>query len=95
MHLKCQRRGHYDNKEDKRARRLNDVGRVNQIVWMKCGKAFGDMMFQRDGSGFLTRLFNTILKNERVPEQWRSSMLIQVFQSNCDVQSYSTVTTEA
>ena len=37
---------------------------------------------------FLTRLFNKLLKNERMPDEWRS-VLVPIFKNKGDVQSYS------
>ena len=38
---------------------------------------------------FLTRLFNTILESERMPEEWRRSVLVPIFKNKGDVQSCS------
>lgn len=34
----------------------------------------------------LTRLFNIILENERMPEKWRKSVLAQIFKNKGDAQ---------
>ena len=34
---------------------------------------------------FLTRLFNTILESERMPEEWRRSVLVPIFKNKGDV----------
>ena len=44
-------------------------------------------MLRRDGSGVLTRLFNKILESERMPEEWRLSVLVPIFKNKGDVQS--------
>ncbi|KAF7651214.1 hypothetical protein LDENG_00113870 [Lucifuga dentata] len=36
---------------------------------------------------FLTRLFNEILESERMPEEWRRSVLVPIFKNKGDVQS--------
>lgn len=36
---------------------------------------------------FLTRLFNRILVSEKMPEEWRSSVLVPIFKNKGDVQS--------
>ena len=36
---------------------------------------------------FLTRLFNIILESERMPEEWRLSVLVPIFKNKGDVQS--------
>ncbi|KAI5086583.1 butyrophilin-like protein 3 [Silurus meridionalis] len=38
---------------------------------------------------FLTRLFNRILEGERMPEEWRRSVLVPIFKHKGDVQSCS------
>ncbi|KAI5629602.1 hypothetical protein C0J50_7994 [Silurus asotus] len=38
---------------------------------------------------FLTRLFNKILEVERMPEEWRRSLLVPIFKHNGDVQTCS------
>ena len=38
---------------------------------------------------FLTRLFNAILESERMPEEWRRSVLIPIFKNKGDVQDCS------
>lgn len=35
---------------------------------------------------FLTRLFNQILESERMPEEWRKSVLVPIFKNKGDVQ---------
>ena len=37
--------------------------------------------------GLLTRLFNKILESERMPEEWRLSVLVPIFKNKGDVQS--------
>ncbi|KAK3564447.1 hypothetical protein QTP86_020386 [Hemibagrus guttatus] len=38
---------------------------------------------------FLTSLFNKVLENEKMPEEWRSSVLVPIFKNTSDVQSFS------
>ena len=38
---------------------------------------------------FLTKLYNRTMESERVPEEWRDSILIPVFKNKGDVQSCS------
>ncbi|KAK3560556.1 hypothetical protein QTP86_010961 [Hemibagrus guttatus] len=38
---------------------------------------------------FLTSLFNRVLESERMPEEWRRSVLVPIFKNKCDVQSCS------
>ncbi|KAI5618310.1 hypothetical protein C0J50_22292 [Silurus asotus] len=38
---------------------------------------------------FLTRLFNTILEGERMPKEWRKSVLVPIFKNKGDVQTCS------
>ncbi|KAK3516038.1 hypothetical protein QTP70_002514 [Hemibagrus guttatus] len=38
---------------------------------------------------FLTRLFNRVLESEKMPEEWRSSVLVPIFKNKGDVQSCS------
>lgn len=35
---------------------------------------------------FLSRLFNTVLENQRLPGQWRKSVLVPVLKNKSDVQ---------
>ncbi len=39
--------------------------------------------------GWLTRLFNGILEGERMPDEWRKSVLVPIFKNKGDVQSCS------
>ena len=41
------------------------------------------------GVEFLTRLFNNILEGEKMPDEWRKSVLIPIFKNKGDVQSCS------
>lgn len=36
---------------------------------------------------FLMRLFNTIVESEKMPEEWKRSGLIPIFEKKCDMQS--------
>ena len=38
---------------------------------------------------FITRLFNKILEDERMPDEWRRSVLVPIFKNKGDVQSCS------
>ena len=38
---------------------------------------------------FLTKLYNRTMESERMPEGWRDSVLIPIFNNKCDVHSCS------
>ena len=38
---------------------------------------------------FLTKLYNRMMESERMPEEWRNSILIPIFKNKGDVQSCS------
>ena len=46
---------------------------------MKAWICLGEMAAE-----FLTRSFNTILKGEKMPEEWRRSVLVQIFKKKND-----------
>ncbi|KAK3515253.1 hypothetical protein QTP70_013016, partial [Hemibagrus guttatus] len=64
---------------------------------MKCGKAVGpdDIPVEvwkclgEAAVEFLTSLFNRVLESERMPEEWRRSVLVPIFKNKGDVQSCS------
>ncbi|KAK3545654.1 hypothetical protein QTP70_009556 [Hemibagrus guttatus] len=64
---------------------------------MKSGKAVGpdDILVEvwkclgEAAVEFLTNLFNRLLESERMPEEWRSSVLVPIFKNKGDVQSCS------
>ncbi|KAK3575194.1 hypothetical protein QTP86_020897 [Hemibagrus guttatus] len=64
---------------------------------MKSGKAFGpdDIPVEvwkclgKAAVEFLTSLFNRVLESERMPEEWRRSVLVPIFKNQGDVQSCS------
>ncbi|KAK3570786.1 hypothetical protein QTP86_025427 [Hemibagrus guttatus] len=64
---------------------------------MKSGKAVGpdDILVEvwkclgEAAVEFLTSLFNRVLESERMPEEWRRSVLMPIFKNNGDVQSCS------
>ncbi|KAF3699103.1 hypothetical protein EXN66_Car014790 [Channa argus] len=64
-------------------------------VRMKSGKAVGpdDIPVEvwkclgEVAVGFLTSLFNKILDSEKMPEDWRRSVLVPIFKNKGDVQS--------
>ena len=66
----------------------------NALRRMEKGKAVGpdelpvkDWKCMREmGIEFLTRLFNTLLVGERMPEEWRRSVLILIYKNKGDVQ---------
>ena len=66
----------------------------NALKRMKKGKAVGSDEFQGDvwkcmeemGIKFLTRLFNRLLMGERIPEEWRRSVLIPIYKNKGDAQ---------
>ncbi|XP_065658438.1 uncharacterized protein LOC136082948 [Hydra vulgaris] len=64
---------------------------------MKCGKAVGpdDIPVEtwkclgEIAVEFLTGLFNRILEGQKMPEEWRHSIMVPIFKNKGDVQSYS------
>ncbi|KAK3525112.1 hypothetical protein QTP86_016485, partial [Hemibagrus guttatus] len=64
---------------------------------MKCGKAVGPddisvevwKCLREAAVEFLTSLFNWVLESERMPEEWRRSVLVPIFKNKGDVQSCS------
>ncbi|KAK3542444.1 hypothetical protein QTP86_025898 [Hemibagrus guttatus] len=64
---------------------------------MKSGKAVGpdDILVEvwkclgEAAVEFLTSLFNRVLESERMPEEWRRSVLVSIFKNKGDVQSCS------
>ncbi|MCJ8738183.1 hypothetical protein PDJAM_G00032490 [Pangasius djambal] len=64
---------------------------------MKSGKAVGpdDIPVEvwkclgEAAVGFLTSLFNRVLESEKMPEEWRRSVLVPIFKNKGDVQSCS------
>ena len=65
----------------------------NVLRRMKKGKAVGPDEFPvnvlkcmvKMGIKFLTRLFNRLLMGERMPEEWRRSVLIPIYKNKGDV----------
>ncbi|KAK3543384.1 hypothetical protein QTP70_018408, partial [Hemibagrus guttatus] len=74
-----------------------DVQQVNPLKRMKSGKAVGpdDIPVEvwkclgEAAVEFLTCLFNRVLESERMPEEWRRSVLVPIFKNKGDVQSCS------
>ncbi|KAK3507852.1 hypothetical protein QTP70_001473 [Hemibagrus guttatus] len=66
----------------KRMKSGNAVGPddITVEVWKCLGEA---------GVEFLTSLFNRVLESERMPEEWRRSVLVPIFKNKGDVQSCS------
>ena len=66
----------------------------NAIRRMKKGKAVGpdelpvevSKCMEEMGIAFLTRLFNRLLMGERMPEEWRRSVLIPIYKIKGDAQ---------
>ena len=66
----------------------------NALRRMKKGKAVGPDELQVDvwkcigkmGIKFLTRLFNRLLMGERMPEEWRRSVVIPIYKNRWDAQ---------
>ncbi|KAI5106538.1 hypothetical protein C0J45_4235 [Silurus meridionalis] len=54
------------------------------VIPVEAWRCLGEMAVE-----FLTRLFNRILKGERMPEEWRWSVLVLVFKNKGDVQTCS------
>ncbi|KAK3530456.1 hypothetical protein QTP86_024366, partial [Hemibagrus guttatus] len=75
--------------------RKNEVSKA--LKRMKSGKAFGpdDIPVEvwkclgEAAVEFLTSLFNRVLERERMPEEWRRSVLVPIFKNKGDVQSCS------
>ncbi|KAK3575132.1 hypothetical protein QTP86_020819, partial [Hemibagrus guttatus] len=75
--------------------RKDEVRKV--LKRMKCGKAVGpdDIPVEvwkclgEAAVEFLTSLFNRVLESERMPEEWRRSVLVPIFKNKGDVQSCS------
>ena len=72
----------------------------NALRRMKQGKAVGSDELPIEvwkcmgemGIKFLTRLFNRLLVGERMPEEWRRSVLIPIYKNKGDAQCYGTHT---
>ena len=66
----------------------------NALRRMKKGKAVGPdelpvevwKCMEKIGIEFLTRLFNRLLMDERIPEEWRMSVLIPIYKNKGDAQ---------
>ena len=66
----------------------------NTLRRMKNGKAVGPDELSAEigkcmgkmGIKFLTRLFNRLLMGERMPEEWRRNVLIQIYKNKGDTQ---------
>ena len=90
-----------EEREEVAVRLYGEVHRITEdevrraLKRMKNGKAvgpddipveawicLGDMAVR-----FLTRLFNRILEGERMPEEWRKSILVPIFKNKGDAQS--------
>uniref|UniRef100_A0AAR2JL50 ribonuclease H n=1 Tax=Pygocentrus nattereri TaxID=42514 RepID=A0AAR2JL50_PYGNA len=82
---------------DQEVQRINKVEVRAALKRIKNGKAVGpdDIPVEvwrclgEKAVDFLTRLFNKILESERMPDEWRSSVLVPIFKNHCDVQSCS------
>ena len=68
------------NEENERKHIREEVTVVDQEVevWECLGKV---------QVGFMTRTFNKILQDERMPKEWRRSVLVLIFKNKGDVQS--------
>ena len=66
----------------------------NALRRMKTGKAVGpdELLVEvckciaKTGIKFLTKLFNRLLMGERMPEEWRRSVLIPIYKNKGDAQ---------
>ncbi|KAL7841885.1 hypothetical protein SRHO_G00255760 [Serrasalmus rhombeus] len=82
---------------DQEVQRISKVEVRAALKRMKNGKAVGpdDIPVEvwrclgEKAVDFLTRLFNKILESERMPDEWRSSVLVPIFKNKGDVQSCS------
>ena len=71
----------------------------NAIRRMKKGKSAGPdklpvevwKCMEEMGIKFLTRLFNRLLMSERMPEEWRRSVLIPIYKNKGDTQAVTTI----
>ena len=58
----------------------------------KNGKAVGPWVWkclEESAWEFLTKLYNRTMESERMPEEWRDSILIPIFKNKGDVQNCS------
>ncbi|KAK3564131.1 hypothetical protein QTP86_007801 [Hemibagrus guttatus] len=94
-----------ENEKEKRVEGVNSVEqKVDKIrkdevrkalKRMKSGKADDDIpvevwkCLEEAAVEFLTSLFNRVLESERMPEEWRRSVLVPIFKNKGDVQSCS------
>uniref|UniRef100_A0AAR2LU20 Reverse transcriptase domain-containing protein n=1 Tax=Pygocentrus nattereri TaxID=42514 RepID=A0AAR2LU20_PYGNA len=82
---------------DQEVQRISKVEVRAALKRMKNGKAVGpdDIPVEvwrclgEKAVDFLTRFFNKILESERMPDEWRSSVLVPIFKNKGDVQSCS------
>ena len=82
------------NEENNRDPRTEEAEVVNERRRVKKGKAVGPnelpvevwKCMREMGIKFLTRLFNRLLMGERMPEEWRRSMLIPIYKNKGDAQ---------
>ena len=63
----------------KRMKKGKAVGPDNILV--ETWKSLGD-----EGIDWLTKLFNSILTSEEMPEEWRASTLVPIFKNKGDIQ---------
>ncbi|KAK3516035.1 hypothetical protein QTP70_002420 [Hemibagrus guttatus] len=69
-------------KDLKRMKSRNAVG--PEDIPLEVWKCLGEAAVE-----FLTSLFNRVLESERMPEEWRKSVLVPIFKNKGDVQSCS------
>ena len=62
-------------------RRIKKVKRLGQMSCHRSLEVHGKV-----GIKFLTRLFNRLLVGERIPEEWRRSVLIPIYKNKEDAQ---------
>ena len=72
-------------------RRIQESEVREALKRMKGGKAMGLMVFQSrcgDVSGiWLTKMFNNIFRSNKMPEKWRSSILVPIYKNKKDIKS--------
>ena len=83
VNLKVEKIGKEEVRENmKRMKNVKAVGPddIPVEVW----KCLGEIALE-----FLTKLYNRTMERERMPEEWKDSILIPIFKNKGDVQSYS------
>ena len=83
MNLKLEKIGKEEVREN--MKRMNNVKAVGpDDIPVEVWKCLGEIALE-----FLTKLYNRTMERERMPEEWKDSILIPIFKNKGDVQSYS------